>query len=304
MSLENTNKMLKIARLKNYAIGAYNVFNYETVKAAVCACKEMNVPIIIQASESAVNYIGAKNLVDIVKNETQGVKTPISLHLDHGKSFEMIEKCIKAGFTSVMIDASTLPFEENVELTKKVVKFAHKHNVSVEAELGEIVGVEDNVSASTAHLTNPKKALEFINLTKVDSLAVSIGTAHGINKGTKTPIIHYDILNELQSILPKDFPLVCHGASSVEENIKSSFLASGGILTKAQGISVSDLKKMATSTPVCKINVDTDLRLVFCATMRDSLNKNPDVFDPRTHLKKVIEAVKNRIIYTSTQLFM
>lgn len=303
MSYTNTKKMLEHARLNSYAVGAYNIYNLETIKSAINAVKEMNIPIILQASESAVSYAGAENLVNIVKNELKDIKSPVALHLDHGKSFEIIKKCIYAGFSSVMIDASALPYEENVKLTKKVVKLAHKHNVTVEAELGELVGVEDNVSSDTTHLTDPNLAIDFIKKTGIDSLAVSIGTAHGVNKGTTTPKIHYEILSILENLLPKDFPLVCHGASSVDKDITSNFLNSGGILKKAQGISLEDLHKMATKTPVCKINVDTDLRLVYTASLRNSLNSNPETFDPRTHMKKVMSAITERIIYSSSKIF-
>lgn len=303
MTIVNTKKMLADARLNNYAVGAYNVFNLESIRAVIKASREMNLPVIIQASESAVKYAGAVTIVNIIKEEAKDLDVPIAIHLDHGKSYEMVEKCIKAGFTSVMIDASSLPYEENVKLTRKVVKLAHKHKVTVEAELGEIKGIEDNVSSENSHLTDPHLALEFIRLTGVDSLAVSIGTAHGINKGTTAPKIRYDILERLENILPINFPLVCHGASSVDDELKGNFINSGGVLTKAQGISHADLKRLATTTPVSKINVDTDLRLVFTTSIRETLKTNPEIYDPRKHMKNVVENVKNRIIFSSTKLF-
>jgi len=303
MKLDNTKKMLKDARINGYAIGAYNVFNLETVKGIINAVKKMEVPVILQASESAVSYAGAKNLVDIVTNELKNCSIPVALHLDHGKDIEIIKECITAGFSSVMIDASSKSFEENVKITKQVVALAHKHNVTVEAELGELKGIEDNISSDSTHLTNPAQALEFIKQTGVDSLAVSIGTAHGINKGATAPKIHFEILEELERILPKDYPLVCHGASSVDETLKADYLASGGILNKAQGTELADLKRLATCTPICKINVDTDLRLVFTATIRHSLNDSPATFDPRTHLKPVMQQLENRVIYMSTEIF-
>ena len=303
MKLVNTKQMLIDARSNNYAIGAYNIFNLETIKAAINATKKMNTPIILQASESAIEYAGAKNLVDLVTNEIKNCTTPVALHLDHGKNFDIIKECIKAGFSSVMIDASNLPYEENISETQKVVSLAHKHNVTVEAELGELKGIEDNISSIKTHLTDPAQALDFIKKTKIDSLAVSIGTAHGINKGTTTPKIHFDILKQLENILPKDFPLVCHGASSVDETLKNDYLASGGILKKAQGISLNDLHKLATSTPICKINIDTDLRLIFTSSLRLSLNKNPEIFNPRSHLASAMQKLEDRIIYTSTKIF-
>lgn len=303
MKLVNTKQMLKNARLNGYAIGAYNIYNLETIKAVVLATKKMGVPVILQASESAVKYAGAKNLVDMVSNEIKDCPIPVALHLDHGKDINIINECIKAGFSSIMIDASSMSYEDNIQTTKKVVSLAHRHGVTVEAELGELKGVEDNVSSDVSHLTNPAQALDFIQKTKVDSLAVSIGTAHGINKGATTPKIHFEILEELEKLLPKDYPLVCHGASSIDETLKDNYLSSGGILKKAQGIELSDLKKLATKTPICKINVDTDLRLVFTSALRHSLNNSPDVYDPRTHLKKVMQEIENRVIYTSTQIF-
>lgn len=303
MAYVNTKKMLAHARLNNYAIGAYNVFNLESIKAIIKACAELNHPVIIQASESAVNYAGAKNIADIVKNESKNYTIPVALHLDHGKSYEKIVECIDAGFSSVMIDASKLSYADNVKLTKKVVSYAHRHKVTVEAELGEIIGVEDNTSNNSSHLTNPTEALKFIKETNVDSLAVSIGTAHGINKGTKKPEISYEILNELEKLLPKDFPLVCHGASSVDNSLVSNYLSSGGKLSSPQGISHADLKRMSTTTPISKINVDTDLKLTFVASLRHSLNTAPEDFDPRSHLKIVKDALINRVKFMNTELF-
>lgn len=303
MKLQNTKKMLIDARKNGYAIGAYNIFNLETIKAVVSAVQKMNKPVILQASESAVKYAGAKNLVDMVTNEIKNCPTPVALHLDHGKNLSVIRDCISTGFSSVMIDASSLPYEDNIALTKEVVKLAHRHNVTVEAELGELKGVEDDVSSEKNHLTDPAQALDFINKTKIDSLAVSIGTAHGINKGTTTPKIHFEILEELENLLPRDFPLVCHGASSVDDVLKTDYLASGGVLNKAQGVDLGDLHKLATKTPISKINVDTDLRLVFTSALRDNLNSHPEIFNPREHLNKVMSAIESRVVYMSTKIF-
>lgn len=303
MKLVNTKKMLATARKNNYAIGAYNIFNLESIKGVVQAVREMNVPVILQASESVVKYAGAKTIVDMISNEIKDLQTEVALNLDHGKNLNLIKECINAGFTSVMIDASGEEFEKNIELTKQVVKFAHKHNVTVEAELGELKGIEDNIIGMQNHLTNPTQAIEFIKLTGIDSLAVSIGTAHGINKGTTAPKIHFEILEELQNLLPSGFPLVCHGASSVDDSLKNLYLSSGGILNKAQGTNINDLKRLATTTPISKINIDTDLRLVFTGTLRHSLNSNPDIFNPRSHFKNVISAIKDRVIFMSTQIF-
>lgn len=303
MSYTNTKKMLINARKNGYAVGAYNVFNLEGVKAVVNASNNMNIPLIIQASESAATYAGMKNLVSMVINESYKSKQPIALHLDHGKSVEVCKEAIKAGFSSVMIDLSHLPYEENVKGTTEVVKFAHKHGVTVEAELGLIKGVEDNQKSETSNHTDPHLALDFINKTKVDSLAVSIGTAHGVNKGTKNPVIRYDILKELDFLLPKDFPLVCHGASSVDKKLTDEYLSTGGKLDKAQGIPLVELKKLATTTPISKINIDTDLRLVFTTALRRSLTENPTEFNPRKHLKNAMKSVEEQIVYMSTNIF-
>lgn len=303
MSYTNTKKMLIEARKNNYAIGAYNVFNLEGVKAVVNAAIKMNSPMIIQASESASEYAGMDNLVSIVKNEANKTTLPIALHLDHGKSVEACIKAIKAGFSSVMIDLSHLSYEDNVNGTKEVVKFAHKHGVTVEAELGVIKGTEDNQSSDSSSHTDPLLAIDFINKTKVDSLAVSIGTAHGVNKGTTNPTIRYDILEELEKLLPKDYPLVCHGASSVNNDIVEAYKSTGGQLDKAQGISLSDLKKLSTTTPISKINVDTDLRIVYTTALRKSLNEKPEIFDPRKHLKQTISTLEDQMIFMNTKVF-
>ena len=300
--LVNTKRMLEDARKKNYAVGAYNIFNLESIKAVANALREMDTPVIFQASESAVNYAGAENLVAMIKNETKGIKTPFAIHLDHGKDFNLIQNCLKAGFTSIMIDASSLPYAENVEKTKEVVKMAKKHGATVEAELGELKGVEDSVSSTVAHHTNPAEALKFINETKVDSLAVSIGTAHGINKGNSKLTIRFDILKELENILPKDFPLVCHGASSVNQTLQEFYTSSGGVLLNPQGTSIEDLKKMSTDTPISKINIDTDLRLVYTGAFRKSLNENI-AYNPRTHLKNVMKAMSEYVVYLSSKVF-
>ena len=300
--LVNTKKMLEDARKNNYAIGAYNVFNLESIKAIANAVRQMKIPVIFQASESAVNYAGAENLVAMIKNETKDLETPVAINLDHGKDIKIIETCLKAGFTSIMIDASALPYQENVEKTKKIVKMAKKYGATVEAELGELKGVEDNVSSLVSHHTNPIEALKFINDTKVDSLAVSIGTAHGVNKGKSKLNIRFDILKELEKMLPKDFPLVCHGASSVNKTLQDFYTSSGGVLLNPQGTSIEDLHKMAITTPIAKINIDTDLRLVFTGAFRKSLNENI-AYNPRTHLKNVMTTVSEYVVYLSSKVF-
>ncbi|MGN1258620.1 MAG: ketose-bisphosphate aldolase [Christensenellales bacterium] len=286
----NTKNMLLNARKNGYAIGAFNISNMEFAQAVINAGIKTNTPVICQASESACEYAGFETLVNIVKTLAKNAPIEVALHLDHGKSVEICKKAVDAGFTSVMIDLSTLPYDENVKGTKEVVNYAHKHGVTVEAELGEIIGVEDNVSNDKSHFTDPCKAKQFIKETGVDSLAVSIGTAHGVNKGLNEPKIRFDILKELDVLMP-NFPFVCHGASAVDQRFVDKFISYGGSLNKAQGIPKDVLRKMAINSPICKINQDTDLRLCFSATIKEFLNKHPEVFDPR----KIIGATRNAL---------
>ena len=291
----NTKEMLQDARKNSYAIGAFNISNLEFAQSIIKASIEMNTPVILQASESACKYAGFEELVSMVKCMAEKSPNQIALHLDHGKSFEGCNKAIDAGFTSVMIDLSALSFEENIQGTKKVVEYAKSRNVTVESELGEIVGVEDEVSSDTSHFTDPIKAKEFVDRTGIDSLAVSIGTAHGANKGTTEPKIRFDILEELDKTLP-NFPLVCHGASRVDKKLVDKFMQYGGEIKGAQGIPSEAIKKMSTESPICKINCDTDLRLCFSGAIREFLAQNPTVFDPRKILgyasEKITEYVK------------
>lgn len=292
--LTNTKPLFTYAQKHNVAICAFNVSNLETMQAVVETAIKLNTPVIISASESAINYAGIENLVSLATNLTNNTSLPIALHLDHGKSFEICKKCIDAGFTSVMIDASNLPFEENVKLTKKVVNYAHKHNVMVEAELGKIMGVEDNVNSSNSILTDPIEAKQFVKLTSCDSLAISIGTAHGINKGIKKPKIYYTTISSVSNALGNAFPLVAHGSSSVPQELVNSINKNGGCITKSQGISQQDLIKMSKSA-ICKINIDTDLRLAFTSGLREYLTNNKEQFDPRKILGYAKEKVKNYV---------
>ncbi len=301
--LSNTKPIFEFAKQKNIAVCAFNVSNLETMQAVVESAIKLNTPIIISASESAIKYAGLDNLVSIAKNLTRNTSFPIALHLDHGKSFEICKECIKAGFTSVMIDGSSLPFDENVKLTKKVVDFAHKHNITVEAELGKIMGVEDNVSSVNSILTDPFEAKQFVNLTNCDSLAISIGTAHGINKGIKQPKIYYNTISNVSNALGNNYPLVAHGSSSVPQEFVTTINKNGGCITKSQGISKQDLIKMS-KTAICKINIDTDLRLAFTSGLREYLNNNKDQFDPRKILGYAKDKVKNYVEETIKMLSM
>ncbi len=291
----NMTEMLNDARKNGYAIGAFNISNLEFAQAIIKASEEMNTPVILQASESACKYAGFDELVAIVKTLAEKSPSKIALHLDHGKNIEVCKKAIDAGFSSVMIDLSHLPFEENIKGTKEVVEYAKKKNVSVESELGEIVGVEDEQSSEVSHFTDPMMAKEFVEKTGITCLAVSIGTAHGANKGTTEPQIRFDILEELDKTLP-NFPLVCHGASRVDKKLVDRFKAYGGVINKAQGIPAKAIQKMATETPIVKINCDTDLRLCFAGSIREFTTNNPEVFDPRKILgyasKNITEYVK------------
>lgn len=290
----NTKQMLLDARKNSFAVGAFNISNMEFAQSVIEASLESNQDVIIQASESACNYAGMETLVAIVKSLSEKTPNRIALHLDHGKSPEVCKRAIDAGFTSVMIDLSTLPFDENIKGVKEVVEYAHVRNVTVEAELGEIVGVEDEAHNDNEHFTNPDSAKEFVELTNVDSLAVSIGTAHGPNKGLTEPKIRFDILNQLDKTLPA-FPLVCHGASRVDKKLVDKFTEFGGIIKKAQGIPTPAIREMSINSPITKINCDTDLRLCFAGSVREFLQQNPEVYDPRIILKYTRECIKNYV---------
>lgn len=290
----NTKDMLLDARRNSRAIGAFNISNLEFAQAIIEASEKTNSDVILQASESACKYAGFETLVAIVKSLAEKSSSRIALHLDHGKNVEACKKAIDAGFSSVMVDLSTLPFDENVKGVKEVVEYAHSHNVTVEAELGEIVGVEDEAHSDTSHFTDPMEAKRFVELTGVDSLAVSIGTAHGPNKGLTEPQIRFDILGELDNVLP-DYPLVCHGASRVDQKLVDRFTKFGGEIKKAQGIPTKAIRQMSISSPICKINCDTDLRLCFTGSIREFLTENKDVFDPRAILKYARENITDYV---------
>ncbi len=295
MALVNTNKMFEVALKKGYAIPAFNVCNLESAQAVVEVAGEKNVPVIISVSEGAAKYAGFDYIHAIVETASKHYKNPIALHLDHGKSFEACKEAIAAGFTSVMFDGSTLPYAENVKITKKVVQYAHKYNVSVEAELGKIIGTEDMVHSDTETFTKPEEALDFVTKTGVDSLAISIGTAHGVNKSIKTPIIQYDVIENVHKVLP-NLPLVAHGSSTVPTNWVDTITKYGGVIKKSQGISEVDIKKMA-KTAICKINMDTDLRLAHTAGVRQCLKEHPEKFDQRDYNKAGKENVKIQVAH-------
>lgn len=294
MPLVNTIEMFKKAYEGGYAIGAFNVNNMEIVQGITEAAKEMNSPVILQVSSGARKYAKHAYLVKLVEAALEDTDIPIALHLDHGDTFELCKACIDGGFTSVMIDGSAHSFEENIALTKKVVEYAHKFNVTVEGELGKLAGVEDdvNVSAEDASYTNPEQVEEFVKRTGVDSLAIAIGTSHGAYKfkpGTK-PQLRFDILEEIQKRLP-GFPIVLHGASSVPQEYVKLVNQYGGAMPDAIGVP-EDMLRQAAKMAVCKINIDSDLRLGMTAAIRKHFVEHPDHFDPRQYLGDARVAIK------------
>lgn len=294
MPLVTTTEMFKKAYEGGYAIGAFNVNNMEIVQGITAACKELNAPVILQVSSGARKYAHHGYLVKLVEAAVEETGLPIALHLDHGPDFETCKSCIDGGFTSVMIDGSAHPYEENVALTKKVVEYAHAHGVVVEGELGQLAGVEDevNVSAEDAHYTNPEQVYDFVTRTGVDSLAIAIGTSHGAYKfkpGQK-PQLRFDILEEVSKKLP-GFPIVLHGASSVMPEYVKMINDFGGEMPDAIGIP-EDMLRKAASMAVCKINVDSDIRLAMTASIRKHFAENPSHFDPRQYLTPARDAIK------------
>jgi fructose-bisphosphate aldolase class II len=279
--------MFKKAYEGGYAIGAFNVNNMEIVQAITEAAGELKSPVILQASAGARKYANPTYLRKMVEAAViENPDIPIALHLDHGADFEICKSCVDNGFTSVMIDASKYSFAENIELTKKVVEYAHAHGVVVEAELGKLAGIEDDVkvSAEDSAYTRPDEVEEFVSKTGVDSLAIAIGTSHGAYKfkpGTK-PQLRFDILHEIEKRIP-GFPIVLHGASSVPQEYVKIINENGGALKDAIGVPEDQLREAARSA-VCKINIDSDLRLGLTAGVREVFNQHPDYFDPRQYL--------------------
>ncbi len=293
MSLVNTQNMFKKALKEGYAIPAFNICNMESAQAVAEVAGEKNLPVIISVSEGAGKYAGYEYIHAIVETASKKYSNEIALHLDHGKSFEACKQAIDAGFTSVMIDGSSLSYEENITLTKQVVEYAHARNVTVEAELGKIIGTEDMVHSETESFTDPEEAKDFVSRTGVDSLAISIGTAHGVNKSISTPVIQYAVIESVHKAIPNT-PLVAHGSSTVPAKWVELILKHGGIIKKSQGISEIDIQKMS-KTAICKINMDTDLRLAHTAGVREDLAMNPEHFDQRDYNKAGKKYVKEQI---------
>ena len=299
MPLVTTKEMFEKAYNGGYAIGAFNVNNMEIVQGITEAAAELNAPLILQVSKGARAYANHTYLMKLVEAAVIETGLPIALHLDHGDNFDICKSCIDGGFTSVMIDASSKSFEENIEITKKVVEYAHDHGVVVEAELGTLAGIEDEVSVSAedSSYTRPEDVQEFVERTGCDSLAIAIGTSHGAYKfkpGTD-PKLRFDILEEVEKRLP-NFPIVLHGASSVPQEFVRIINENGGNMPGAIGVPEDQLRK-AASMAVCKINIDSDLRLAMTASIRQYLNQHPDHFDPRQYLKPARAAIKDMVAH-------
>ena len=303
MGLVTTTEMFKKAYNGGYAVGAFNVNNMEIVQGITEACAEENAPVILQVSKGARAYANPVYLKKLVEAAVECYpQLPIALHLDHGPDFETCKSCIDGGFTSVMIDASSKPFEENIAITRQVVEYAHAHGVVVEAELGTLAGIEDDVkvSAEDSSYTHPEEVEEFVKRTGCDSLAIAIGTSHGAYKfkpGTK-PQLRFDVLHECEKRIP-GFPIVLHGSSSVPQEYVQMVNTYGGAMPDAIGVPEDQLREAARSA-VCKINIDSDLRLAMTGTIRKFFAEHPDKFDPREYLKparaNIKELVRHKLV--------
>lgn len=311
MPLVNSKKMFDAAYKGGYAIGAFNVNNMEIVQGITEACKEEKAPVILQVSKGARAYANHTYLVKLVEAAVHECpEVPIVLHLDHGPDFETCKACIDGGFTSVMIDGSALPYEKNIEVTKKVVEYAHKYGVTVEGELGTLAGIEDEVSHAVGSYTRPEEVQDFVSHTGVDSLAIAIGTSHGAYKFKPDqctrnekgilcpPPLRFDILEEVSKRLP-NFPIVLHGASSVPQDYVAMINEFGGKMPDAVGVPENQLRE-AAKLAVCKINIDSDIRLAMTGSIRKFFVEHPDKFDPREYLKvaraNVKELVRHKLV--------
>ena len=295
MALVTTTEMFKKAYEGGYAIGAFNINNMEIIQAIAEAAEENKSPVIMQVSAGARKYAKHEYLMALAQAAVKDSGIDVALHLDHGADFDICKSCIDGGFTSVMIDGSKHSFEENIELTRKVVEYAHERGVVVEGELGKLAGVEDDVKvdADDAMYTNPAEVEEFVSKTGVDSLAIAIGTSHGAYKFKGEPRLRFDILEEVGKRLP-GFPIVLHGASSVIPELVDEINACGGKLDGAKGVP-EELLRRAAEMAVCKINIDSDIRLAFTAGIRRVMTAEPSVFDPRGYLKVARDEVKKMV---------
>ncbi|MBO7465709.1 MAG: class II fructose-1,6-bisphosphate aldolase [Bacteroidales bacterium] len=305
LGLVNSREMFQKAMAGKYAIPAFNFNNMEQLQAIIMACVETKSPVILQVSSGARKYANQNLLKNMAKGATEyahelGCDIPIVLHLDHGDSFELCKSCIETGFSSVMIDGSHLPYEENIALTRKVVEYAHPFDVTVEGELGVLAGIEDEVSAEHHTYTRPEEVEDFVKRTNVDSLAISIGTSHGafkfkVKPGESIPPLRFDILEEVEKRIP-GFPIVLHGASSVPQDIVAEINKYGGDIQNSAGVPEEQLRRAASSA-VCKINIDSDGRLAMTAAIRKVLTEKPGEFDPRKYLGPAREKLKELYIH-------
>ncbi len=297
MSLATTQKMFQMAYKNGYAVGAFNVNNMEITQGIVEAIAEENAPLILQISKGAREYAKMSYLraiIDVAVKENPQI--PICMHLDHGDTFELCRQCVDDGFTSVMIDASHYPFEENIKLTKDVVKYAHGHGVVVEAELGQLGGIEEHVKGVddvSVHLTDPNQVMEFVQKTGCDSLAVAVGTSHGAYKFKSEPKLAFDVIEKVGKLLP-GFPLVMHGSSSVLREFKDLINRYGGKMPDAMGVPEEAITR-ASKMAICKVNIDTDLRMALTAKIRQVFAEKPAEFDPRKYLGPGREAIKKMV---------
>ena len=303
MGLVTTTEMFKKAMKEHYAIGAFNINNMEIIQAIVDAAKEENSPVILQASSSAIKYARVNYLMKMLEAATEETNVPIAMHLDHGPDFETCKMCIDAGFTSVMIDGSKYDFEENVALTKKVVDYAHERGVVVEAELGKLAGIEDevNVAEGDAMFTDPDQAREFVERTGCDSLAIAIGTSHGAYKFKGEAKLRFDILEKVKEKLPNT-PIVLHGASTVIPELVETCNKYGGNIPGAKGVP-DEILHEASLRGVSKINVDTDLRLAMTSEIRKVFAEEPEAFDPRKYMGAARDKIKETVKHKMRDVF-
>jgi fructose-bisphosphate aldolase class II len=290
MQLTGTKQMFERAQKEGYAVGAFNVNNMEIIQGIVEAATDTRAPLILQVSAGARKYARHEYLIKLVEAALTTTDIPVALHLDHGESFEIAKACIDGGFSSVMIDGSKYPFDENIDLTKQVVDYAHPRDIPVEAELGKLAGIEDAVKSKESVFTDPDEAVQFVEKTGCDSLAVSVGTSHGAYKFAGEPKLDFERLEAITEKLP-GYPLVLHGASSVLPDLVEIANAYGAKLPGARGVP-EDMIRKATSLGVCKVNIDTDLRLAMTATIRKYLAENPKDFDPRKYLGPARDAIR------------
>jgi fructose-bisphosphate aldolase class II len=312
IGLVNTREMFQKAMAGGYAVPAYNFNNLEQLEAIVTGCIQSKSPVILQCSGSARKYMHAAMVPHLVKGAVavmaaMGASIPMALHLDHGDSLELAQSCINSGFSSVMIDGSHLPFQENIRLTRQVVDYAHERDVTVEGELGVLAGVEDEVSAAASHYTQPHEVEDFVQQTEVDSLAISIGTSHGafkfkVKPGEEPPPLRFDILEEIEKRLP-GFPIVLQGASTVMPGYIALINRFGGRMEEAVGISEEQLRRAARAA-VCKINIDSDGRLAMTAVLRKVFAEKPEEFDPRKYLGAARDELIKMVQYKNEQVLM